>query len=246
LPVSLFGMAISAAELPEMSSALGSEDERAAALQKRLAQGLRRMVFFVAPSVVAFLAFGDVVVATLYQTGRFGAEDTLFVWAILAGSTVGLVAVTQGRLCSSAFYALGDTRTPLGYAIVRVSITAALGWAIALPIRQALGWPPAYGAAGLTATAGLAGWIEFLLLKRGLERRIGRVAAGAGAVARVWVAALVGAVPAFALHRLWPMRHPVVQGVLVLGLYGLGYLGCALLLRIPEARGVLRRLPGRR
>src|SRR5262249_30044357 len=56
LPVSLFGMAISAAELPEMSSVVGDEAQIAAALRKRLAAGLARMAFFVVPSAVAFLA----------------------------------------------------------------------------------------------------------------------------------------------------------------------------------------------
>src|SRR5205807_933136 len=46
LPVSLFGMSVSASELPEMSSAVGDEAEVAAALRKRLAFGLRRIAFF--------------------------------------------------------------------------------------------------------------------------------------------------------------------------------------------------------
>jgi putative peptidoglycan lipid II flippase len=246
LPVSLFGMAISAAELPEMSSALGSEAERASALRKRLQTGFGRMAFFVVPSVVAFLALGDVVVATLYQTGRFGAHDTMFVWIVLAGSTLGLVAVTQGRLCSSAFYALGDTRTPLLFAVVRVILTASLGYAIALPVRRALGWPPEYGAAGLTATAGVAGWLEFALLKRSLDRRLGHIPLGGGTIARAWAAALAAAAPAFALHRLAPIRQPVVSGVVVLGVYGAAYLAIAHLLGLTEARALVRRLLRRR
>lgn len=242
LPVSLFGMAVSAAELPEMSSAVGSEAQVAEVLRQRLQAGLRRIVFFVVPSVVAFLALGQVVVATLYQSGRFGAHDTRFVWLILAGSTVGLLAATQGRLCSSAFYALGDTRTPLRYALVRVSITAVCGWAVALPIRQALHWPSEYGAAGLTATAGIAGWIEFALLKRGLERRIGAVPAVGGGLARAWAAALLAALPAFALHRAIPAGRPVVAGALVLGLYGLLYLAVAHLFGLSEARALVQRL----
>jgi putative peptidoglycan lipid II flippase len=207
---------------------------------------LGRLAFFVVPSVVAFLVLGDVVVATLYQTGRFAAQDTRLVWMILAGSTVGLVAATQGRLCSSAFYALGDTRTPLRFAIVRVSITAALGWVVALPIRRALGWPPGYGAAGLTATAGLAGWIEFVLLKRALDRRIGRVPIGGTAIGRTWAAALVGVAPAFALHRLAPVRQPVIAGIVVLGSYGAAYLAAAQAFGLREAQRIVRRLVRRR
>jgi putative peptidoglycan lipid II flippase len=246
LPVSLFGMAISAAELPEMSSALGSQEEIAAALRKRLQNGFARMAFFVVPSVVAFLALGDVVVATLYQTGRFGPHDTVFVWMVLAGSTLGLLAVTQGRLCSSAFYALGDTRTPLVFAVVRVILTASLGYAAALPVRRALGWPPEYGAAALTATAGIAGWLEFALLKRSLDRRIGRVPLGGGVVARAWLSALAAAAPAFALHRFAPIRQPVLSGLVVLGVYGGGYLAVAHLLGLGEARALARRLLRRR
>jgi putative peptidoglycan lipid II flippase len=242
LPVSLFGMAISAAELPEMSSTIGSEDEIAQALRSRLHAGLGRMAFFVVPSAVAFLVLGDVVVATLYQTGRFGAHDTAFVWMILAGSTVGLVAVTQGRLCSSAFYALHDTRTPLKYAVVRVTLTAALGYAIALPIRQALHWPPEYGAAGLTATAGLAGWLEFLLLKRALDRRIGHVPVGGDTIGRAWAASLLAALPAWLLHHYVAIRQPVVAGAIILGVYGVGYLGLAHAFGLAEARSVVRRV----
>ncbi len=236
LPISLFGMAISAAELPAMSSVVGSDEEIAAALRERLARGLARMAFFVVPSVVAFLALGDVVVGALYQTGRFGADDTVLVWMILAGSTVGLLAATQGRLCSSALYALGDTRTPLRYAVVRVTITAVLGWAAAFPIRQAFGWPPGHGAAGLTATAGIAGWIELMLLKRALDRRIGHVPLGAGTLLRCWGAAAAAGGIAFTLHRLLPIAHPVLAGAVVLGVYGVLYLAATRVLRVWPGR----------
>jgi len=242
LPVSLFGMAISAAELPEMASAVGTPAEVASALSARLTTAYQRIAFYVVPSVVAFLALGDVVVATLYQTGRFGASDTRFVWWVLAGSTIGLLAATQARLTASAFYALHDTRTPLRYAVVRVALTAALGWAIALPIRQRLGWPPVYGAAGLTASAGVAGWVEFWLLRRGLVRRIGRVPIGGQKTALAWAAAVLAGAGGFALHRLAPIQQPVVAGIVVLGVYGSLYLGAAAAFGLPEARSVARRL----
>src|SRR2546421_4619563 len=50
LPVSLFGMSVSAAELPVMSSALGSTEEIAAALRLRLDSGLRPIAYFIGPS----------------------------------------------------------------------------------------------------------------------------------------------------------------------------------------------------
>ncbi|HUP04665.1 MAG TPA: murein biosynthesis integral membrane protein MurJ, partial [Bryobacteraceae bacterium] len=59
LPVSLFGMSVSAAELPAMSSALGDEAEIASQLRGRLNKGLRQIAFFIVPSAMAFLALGD-------------------------------------------------------------------------------------------------------------------------------------------------------------------------------------------
>ena len=110
-----------------MSSATGSIAERAAQLRRRLDAGLRQIAFFIVPSAMAFLALGDVIVGVLYRTGRFNERDVIYVWAILAGSTVGLLASTLGRLYSSTYYALHDTRTPLAFAVVRVVLTTALG-----------------------------------------------------------------------------------------------------------------------
>ena len=113
LPISLFGMAVSASELPEMARAqAGPKEETARYLQERLNAGMRRIAFYVVPSAAAFLLLGDVLVGALFQTGRFGRADTFYVWMILAGSSVGLLAGALGRLDSSTYYAIRDTRTP--------------------------------------------------------------------------------------------------------------------------------------
>src|SRR5262245_30215655 len=61
LPVSLFGMSVSVAELPAMSSVLGSEQEVAGALHRRISSSTERIGFFVVPSAIGFLALGDVI-----------------------------------------------------------------------------------------------------------------------------------------------------------------------------------------
>ncbi|MCU1220280.1 MAG: integral rane protein MviN, partial [Candidatus Angelobacter sp.] len=174
LPVSLFGMSISAAELPAMSSTVGTDEEVAATLRQRIAASTRRVGFFVVPSAVGFIALGDVITAAIYQTGRFSHADAVKVWMILAGSGVGLVAATVGRLYSSAYYALRDTRTPVRFAIVRVILTTVLGYLCSRPLPRLLGVDPFWGAAGLTASAGFAAWVEFVLLRRGMNLIIGR------------------------------------------------------------------------
>src|SRR5262249_22824275 len=83
LPVSLCGMSVSAAELPEMSGIAGGDAAALEAMRQRLNAGLRRIAYFVVPSAMAFLALGDVVVGALFQTGRFERADSLYVWSIL-------------------------------------------------------------------------------------------------------------------------------------------------------------------
>jgi putative peptidoglycan lipid II flippase len=193
---------------------------------------------------VAFLALGDVIAAALLQTGRFRREDALYVWGILAGSAVGLLASTLGRLYSSTFYALRDTKTPLRYALIRVSLTTILGYLFAIPLPRALGLPTLWGAAGLTASAGIAGWVEMLMLRRTLNGRIGRTGIPVTYLLALWIAALASAGVGFAIKRALPLLHPAIVAALVLGPYGAVYLGAMLALRIPEAFVALS--PGRR
>jgi putative peptidoglycan lipid II flippase len=245
LPVSLFGMAISAAELPAMSSALGTHEEIAVVLRKRLQNGLQNIAFFVVPSAVAFVVLGDVVVATIYRSGHFQASDVTFVWSVLAGSGVGLLASTSGRLYSSAFYALRNTRTPLNFAIIRVVLTVTLGYLFALPLPRLLGIDRHWGVAGLTLSAGMAGWVEFALLRRALQARIGAIVLPRFQVARLWGAALISAACAYGVKRVQPFHFPPVIGLCVLSTFGIGYLLCTKMLGI-AAPGSLTRLLDRR
>jgi putative peptidoglycan lipid II flippase len=241
LPVSLFGMSISAAELPAMASALGTSSEVAEQLRRRLDGGLRRIAFFIVPSATAMLALGDVMTAVLYQTGKFDQNASRYVWGILAGSTIGLLASTLGRLYASTYYALHDTRTPLRYAILRVVTGMALGYFVAIHVPGLIGIEPKWGAAGLTAASGVAGWIEFVLLRRTLNRRIGRTGLSAAYMLKLWVAAIGGGAIGWGIKLLVGTRHPAIVALLVLIPYGLTYFALAWLLRVPEAAAVINR-----
>jgi putative peptidoglycan lipid II flippase len=240
LPVSLFGMSVSAAELPEMSSATGTDAVRAAYLRGRLEAGLRQIAFFVVPSVVAFVALGDVVTGALYQSGEFTQEMTRYVWAILAAASVGLLPSTLGRLYSSAFYALHDTRTPLRIALVRVALGIALGYGFALHLPVALGVDSSWGAAGITLASALAAGVEYLLLRRALSGRIGPARLEWGVLGRIWAAAVLAVGAALVVRGLLPKLHPIPAAALVLGVFGSTYLGSGAFLGLPQARRFLR------
>ena len=242
LPVSLFGMSISAAELPEMARAAGATADARVELRARLAAGLQRIAFFVVPSSVAFIALGDVMVRLLFESGRFGRVQTMYTWGILAGSAVGLLAGTLGRLYSSTFYALQDTRTPLRFAVTRVALTAVFGYVFAFPLPRLLGIDVRWGAAGLTASAGIAAWVEFSLLRRSLRRRIDAPSVPARLAVTLWVAAAASAAVAYAA-KLWLTGHgKVLTAAVVLGIYGLCYLATTYAVGVPDARALLARV----
>ncbi|HSW39709.1 MAG TPA: murein biosynthesis integral membrane protein MurJ [Acidobacteriota bacterium] len=240
LPVSLFGMSISNAELPEMASRTGSDQAIAEHLRLRLNEAMRRISFFIIPSMVGFWALGDSIIALVYQTGKFTRDDVIFVWAVLAGYTIGLLASTLGRLYASAFWALKDTKTPFYFATVRVALAAGLGAFLALPVPGWLRISPELGLAGLTLAAGAAAWVEFSLLRRSLNRRIGGTGLQACYMAKLSFVAIGAAAPAFALKQWAADLSPLISGSMVLAVFGVLYLAGAAACNIPQSTRLLQ------
>ncbi len=236
LPVSLFGMSIAASELPAMSGATGNDDEIAAALRRRLESGLQRVAYFVIPSAMAFVALGGVLASALYEGGAFTREDSKWVWGALGGSAVGLLAGTMGRLYASASFALGDTRAPFRFAFARVTLGAALGSTLAMWAPRALDVDGRWGIAVLTAASGFAGWLEFVLLRAHVHKRIGRVELPRGLAIRIWACAVIAAAVAVLLLRVTSAWHPLLNGAVVCGVYCATYLGVARATGVDHAR----------
>ncbi len=99
--------------------------------------------------------------------------------------------------------------------------------------------------AGLTISAGIASWVEFTLLQRGLRQRLGQVGVPLGFLAQVWIAAAVGAALARGALMAVNLRGPIVVAILILGIYGVVFFGLAVAMKLPEAQSMLGML-GRR
>lgn len=247
LPISLFGMSISAAELPAMAQVRGEEGEIAAALRLRLSRGLRHIAFFVIPSAIGFFVLGRWIIGAVFQTGRFTATDTDYVWLVLAVSSVGLLSGTLARLYSSTFYALKDPRTPLRFSLIRVIVSIAAGAFGALALPDLLGISPSWGLPGLVGGSALATITEYLLLKHALGRRIGATGLPGRFLVQCFGAA--GGASGLALGIstvLPPFGGPLVGAIAVLGIYGISYLVIASLLEVQEAQQAWGRVLRRR
>ena len=204
LPISLFGIAVAAASLPNMS-----RDATAARLKPRLVNGFFQILFFVLPAAVFYLLFGDLVIRLIYERRAFTEASTVLVAAVLGTYALGLVASSSLKLFASGFHALQDTRTPM--LLAAASVTCGIGIAVLLTLLGRARLPDPYrpyAAMGIALGGAAGAWINLLLLWTMLGRRIGalfdgksawatlRLAAGAvaagiaGSAVRAWLAPL--------------------------------------------------------
>ena len=234
LPISLFGISVAASELPELSRMRGEDREVLAA---RVAAALRRVSYFVIPSAIAYLALGDVVIAALYETGEFRAAQTLVTWGVLAAFALGLPVSACSRALSSVFYALRDTKTPARIAYVRVLVSIVIGVIAMMPLDRYGFSGLRLGAAGLAMGASCAAWVEFVMLRRALARKIGAHGPGVGPIVRLTLAASLAAALGVALQLILPPAQPWVVALETLLPFGVLYLVATALL----GQGINRR-----
>jgi putative peptidoglycan lipid II flippase len=214
LPVSLFGLSVAAASLPDFSRDSGVATN---ALRTRLQDGWVRILFYIIPCTVVFLLYGDLVITLLLRSGRFGATETRVVHWILGAYAVGLVGFSSVKLLASAHYAFNDYRTPLRASLVAIGTSAALAVALAVPMRHSL-----FGAAGIALGSALGSYVNLAMLGRGLRARLGPLYTGAmwRGTFRVAGATAVAAAGAYPVRALLTesSRLPERVGIYVVAL----------------------------
>jgi putative peptidoglycan lipid II flippase len=123
-----------------------------------------------------------------------------------------------------------------------VALTTGLGYLCALPLPRWIGIDPRWGVAGLTASAGVAGWVEFALLRRTLNRRIGSTGLPATLAARLWVSAGVAAAAGWGVKLAMGQGNAILLAATVLAPYGLVYFGAAAASGVTESAELIDRL----
>ncbi len=231
LPISVFGLSIAAAELPELSRDTVAGQE---AVRGRADAAVRKVLFWLIPSAAGYIVFGDEVTAFLriLPSGEFGAGDATAVGLVLGVFALGLPASGTSRVLSSTFFALGDTRTPARIAYARIAVSAVIGFALMYPLDRLTAGGFGMGAAGLAAGATAGAWLELRLLAGKARDRLPGLTFGRRRLGRYLLAAavasLVGLVPALLL----PPVHPLLSAAATLLPFGVTYLA------VTEAMGV--------
>jgi putative peptidoglycan lipid II flippase len=196
-PLGVFGIAIATAVLPTLAEQAATRN--APALRATLSFSLRLAAFVSLPAGVGLLVLREPLVRVLYQRGEFGpAETAQTAWAV-GFYALGLVGFASVKIGAQAFYALGDTRTPVKVAVAAMALNSVLAVGLAFPLRHG-------GLALATATSATANSLTLAWL---LRRRLGRPPESAAAAARRGWTGIVAAsaIMAAALllgGRLWP------------------------------------------
>jgi putative peptidoglycan lipid II flippase len=267
LPISLFGMSVAAAELPELSEVEVHDPETRRRFRRRVEEGMARIAWYVAPTATLFIVVGDVIVRAVFQRGNFTSADTIVVWLTLAVFSLSLPATTSSRLLQNGLYALDDARTPARVAAMSVFLAAIVGLAFMFPLDRLVvgpdgieGWSDVFafgplpeaarnatdvahlGIVGLAIGAAVSRWFEYRLLSRALAWRIGRTHLAGRWLNPIAAGCAAAAIVAVVCEALFGEMPSLVALVLVVGPAGLVYVAVTRRLGVPEATIMLRRV----
>mgnify|MGYP006288338731 FL=1 len=240
LPISLFGMSVTASELPELSRLT---EERVEAFVSRLRRAFGQLAFLTVPTVIGYLAFGYLIVGALLRTGQFGLQDQWLVYLTLAAYTVGILATSMSRLLQNAFYAVGDTSTPARLSVLRLVVSLAIAFpavfwfrqfSVADVAHQSFSGETLYlGAMAFGVGASVAAWLELAALLWRLKQKV-PVHVPWGRIMQMTALAVGALAPSLGLWWAIGGGPVLVVAPAVGGAFATTYLGAAYLLRFSE------------
>ena len=235
LPVALFGVSVAASSLPEFSRESGNV--AFTALLERLRGGWQRILFYIVPSAIACIAYGDLLVGLVYRSGKFGVAQQQQVHAVLAAFAVGLVSFGSVKLMASAYYAMQDYRTPLKASLASLGASAFISMAFAWPLRTSV-----YGAAAIALGTAVGSYVNLSILVNGLRKKLGALYTPAmwRGTWRIVASTCVAAVAAAPLRWLLWDQRPWYAGPPTLAVFSVAYIVSAWLMGSGEAARWLR------
>jgi putative peptidoglycan lipid II flippase len=200
LPLSLVGVAIGVALLPRLSTSIGAGDQEdtQAATDQAVVFGLALSL----PAAAALMGMPGYLVDGLYTRGAFTATDAHDSALLLFHYGWGVPAFVLIKILQPAFFARGDTRTPMVYSLVSVGVNIALGVALFFTI----------GFQGIALATAAASWITVLQMVVRLKTKAlwSPSPKAAGKMVRVSLASLgMGAFVALASHFRSALEAPL-------------------------------------
>lgn len=247
LPLGLVGVAIGVALLPRLAASLQADDKED--VQQTTDQAFIFGMALTLPAAAALIAIPFFLIDGLYTRGDFNLHDAHETAKALFFYGLGTPAFVLARIMNPIFFARGDTKSPMRFALISVVVNIAAGVGLFFAI----------GFEGIAAATALASWINvgqmaWTLNKRGIyhpsARAVGkivRVVAASAGMAVVLLALdhfrmpIQAALQGMAFHKFGAKEIAVIGvglvGVATYPLFLLGFGG----MTIAEIKGVLRR-----
>lgn len=165
-PLGMFGVAIGTVILPHLSRRHADTD--AVGYSHALDWGLRLVALVGIPAGLGLALMAEPLCATLFQYGRFTANDTEMVAISVTAMSLGVPAFMLSKVLLPAFYSRQDTRTPMRAAVITVFVNILLTVALVTPLWY---YGVAKAHAGIALATALAGIANAALLWRYLTRQ---------------------------------------------------------------------------
>ena len=158
LPLGIIGIALGSVLLTSLSKEYAKKDKKN--FSNNLIISLKIGLFFSIPTAVAFISFSELFVSALFERGEFTSLETIQTSHALVAYSVGIPAFILLKSCQPAFFAEGNTKTPLYIGIILLVLN------IFLSILFMYYWEHA----GIALATSVASWIGviiyiFLLIK---------------------------------------------------------------------------------
>jgi putative peptidoglycan lipid II flippase len=236
LPQGMFGISLATYLLPTLSGL--AAEKNYSEFRGTLRKGLSTLFFLNLIASVLLVTLAVPIVRLLFQYGKFDAHATQEASFALMCLAPGLVAFSTANILVRAFYALGDTTTPMKISIACLMLNLALAGVLVGPLRQ--------GGLGVANT--LTSVCNVCLLLFALRKKMGKLemeSLQTRTLLLTGFALLAGAI-SFGSWWLWESNIGHLTLALKIGavfvpafVAGCLYWMAALAFRIPEAAEIL-------
>jgi putative peptidoglycan lipid II flippase len=233
LPQGMFGISLATYLLPTLSGL--AAEKNYAEFRATLRHGLGSLIFVNAIACVLLVTLAEPIVRLLFERGEFSGASTVRVAYALTCLAPGLVMFSAVNILARAFYALGDTQTPMKISIVCLVVNFLAACALIAPLRE--------GGAGIANT--LTSSLNAGLLLFALRKKLGKLEMQSlrDAIRPLALAALLAGVIAWGGWKFWEQSLGHATLALKLGavfapagIAGLVYWLAALACKIPAAK----------
>ncbi len=169
-PLGILGAALGIVILPQLTrqghgvaipKAAGVSGPDLGSFSRTLDWGLGWVLLLGLPATLGLVVLAEPLVATLFLSSEFAVQDVHMAGASLKGYALGLMAFMASKVLAPAYFALGDTSSPLRMGWLTLAINLGLSLVLMGPLGQ---W-------GLALATSLAAWGNAVLLLRGLVKK---------------------------------------------------------------------------